>query len=114
MNPPRYLFLVTTLIPIPQEKSSARATFRGATTNIILVGSVKYFLGRPRACKSQRYASNVHEPSSSPRIIRVTRLCYAGVCSPKLPYEGEDPYVIGYHGEGVPLGHALLAVREFA
>ena len=39
MNTPRYLFPVTTLIPIPRKKSSAWATFRGATTKILLVGS---------------------------------------------------------------------------
>ena len=49
---------------------------------------------------------------SRPCVIRVTQLCDAGVVPPKLPYEGEDPYAIGYHDEGVPLRHALLAVQE--
>ena len=34
--------------------------------------------------------------------------------SPKLPNEGEDPDAIGDHGKKVPLGHALLAVKEVA
>ena len=54
----------------------------------------------------------VRKLTSCPRIIRVTQLCYSGMCPPKLPYEGQDPDVIGDHGEGVPLGHALLAVQE--
>ena len=56
----------------------------------------------------------VLEISSLPRVNRLPRLCDAGVGSSKLPNEGGDTYAIGYHGEGVPLGHALLAVREVA
>ena len=55
---------------------------------------------------------DVRELSSRPRIICVPQLCYAGGCTLKLPYEGGDPYAIGYHGEGVPLGHSLLALQE--
>ena len=47
-----------------------------------------------------------------PRIIYVPRLCYPVVCSPKISYEGEDPYAIGDHGKEVPLGHTLIAVQE--
>ena len=46
------------------------------------------------------------------RVIRIPRLYDAGVGSPKLPDEGDDPDSICDHGEGVPLGHALLAVQE--
>ena len=56
----------------------------------------------------------VLKPPPCPRIIRVPRLCEARVGSPKLPNEGEDPDAIGDHGEKVPLGHALLAVKELA
>ena len=51
MNPPRYMFPVNTLIPIPLKNSSDRAIFCGATTKILLVGSEKYPLDRPRYFK---------------------------------------------------------------
>ena len=54
---------------------------------------------------------DVAELPACPRVIRIPRLRYAGVGSPKLPDEGEDPYAICDHGEGVPLGHALLAMQ---
>ena len=41
-------------------------------------------------------------------------LVYSGVIPLQDPYEGEDPDAICNHGEGVPLGHALLAVQEVA
>ena len=59
-----------------------------------------------------KVGQDVWEISSPPLVIRVPHLCYAGVWPPKLPYEEEDPYAIGDHGKGVPLGHALLAVQE--
>ena len=46
-----------------------------------------------------------------PPVIRIPRLHDVGVVSREVPYEGEDPYAISYHGEGVPLGHAFLAVQ---
>ena len=54
----------------------------------------------------------VYELPSSLHIIRVPRLCDAGVEPLNLPNEGEEPDAIGNNGEGVPLGHALLAVQE--
>ena len=50
--------------------------------------------------------------STRSRVIRVQRLCDARVVSSKIPIEGEYPYAICYHGEGVPLGHTLFAVQE--
>ena len=46
--------------------------------------------------------------------MRIPRLRDLGMVSPEDPYEGEDPDVIINNGEGVPLGHALLAVQEVA
>ena len=54
----------------------------------------------------------VLELSSRPHVIRIPWLCDAGVGSPKLTNEGEEPYAIGYRGEEVHLGHALLDVQE--
>ena len=54
----------------------------------------------------------VHDLSSSPHIICIQRMCDVRVGSPKIPYEGEEPYTIGYNGKGVPLVHALLDVQE--
>ena len=45
---------------------------------------------------------DVSELPPSPRFVRVPRLCYTGVGSPKLPDEGEDPNAICNNGEGVP------------
>ena len=47
-----------------------------------------------------------------PRVIRVPRMCYLGVCPPKLSYEGEETYAIVNNVKGFPMGHALLSVQE--
>ena len=49
-----------------------------------------------------------------PLVIHVPLLYNAGVGAPKLPVDGEDPDAICKHGEGVPLGHSLLAMKEVA
>ena len=51
-NPPRYQLQVTLFTPIPHKYSSDLAIFRGATTNILLVGSGKYPLDVPLVCRS--------------------------------------------------------------
>ena len=51
-------------------------------------------------------------PPPHPRVIRVPQMYDTGVCLPELSYEGEDPYAIFDHVKGVPLGHALLAMKE--
>ena len=50
MKTPRYRLPVTTLIPMSQNKSSALATFCGATTKTLLVSSGKYLCGGPFTC----------------------------------------------------------------
>ena len=57
---------------------------------------------------------DVSELPPYPRAIRVPRLCDTRVGSLKLPDEEEDPNAICNHGEGVPLGHALLDMQEVA
>ena len=54
------------------------------------------------------------ELPSRPCVISVPWLSDPGVDAPKLPDEGEDPYVICNHGKGFPLGHAILAMHEVA
>ena len=49
-----------------------------------------------------------------PYVIRIPWLCDVGVGSSKLPDEGEDPDNIVNHGEGVHLGHTLLAMQKVA
>ena len=51
------------------------------------------------------------ERPSRPRIISVPWLSDPGVDVPKFPDKGEEPYAIRNHGEGVPLGHSLLAMQ---
>ena len=55
---------------------------------------------------------DVPKLSPLPRFICIPRLRDMGVVSPEVTDEREDPYAICDHGEGVPLGHALLAVQE--
>ena len=57
---------------------------------------------------------NGPEAPTHPRVVRIPWLRDVGVVSPEGPYKVEEPYAISNHGEGVPLGHALLAVQGVA
>ena len=48
------------------------------------------------------------------RVISIPWLCDAGGCILERSGDKEDPYTISDHGEGVPLGHVLLAMQEVA
>ena len=110
-EPPKIPAPCTTLSPIPLKKSSAWATFCGATTKILLVGSRKYPLGGALACRYQRWAKMCVNFPPAPRYSGTTAMLRIGV-PPKLPYKGEYPYAIGNNGKGGPLCYALLAVQE--
>ena len=107
-----YLLPVTTLSPIPLKNSSDRTTLHGVTNKILFVSSKKLPLGGTLSCRSRRWATICANFPPASASSKKTCLCFAGVCPPKFPYERDYPYVIGDHGKGVPMGHALLAVQE--
>ena len=54
------------------------------------------------ACKSAARTS----------VISISWMSNAGVGRPEVPDKGEDPKAICNHGQGIPLGHFLLAMKE--
>ena len=109
-NPPSYLLPVTTFIPIPLKYSLARvhSSRPQPRCSWLALGST------PEPAPS--VVGHVSDPQSSqtsprPCIISIPWLSDVGVSSPVIPDDGGDPYTIFYHVKGVPLGHALLAVK---
>ena len=82
--------------------------------NKSLGGLRKVSPGRPLQLEVPEVSHDITKLSPRPRIIRIPRLGDLGMVLTQDPYEGEDPDTIIDHGEGVPLGHALLALQEVA
>ena len=79
-----------------------------------LGGFGKVSPGRPLQLEVPEVSHDIAKCPPRPRVIRIPWLVDLGMVHPQDPYEGEDPDAISDHGEGVPLGHALLAVQEVA
>ena len=79
-----------------------------------LGGLRKVSLGRPFQLEVPDVGHHGPEAPTRPRVVRIPWLRDVGVVSTEVPYEGEDPNAISNPCEGVPLGHALLAVKEVA
>ena len=50
--------------------------------------------------------------TTSPCVVRIPGLVDFWVVYLQAPDQGEDTDAISYHGQRVPLGHALLAIQE--
>ena len=85
---------MTNFKPIPKKNSSALATFRRATTKILLVVPGEVSPWWPPDMKVPELCNYFPKVVPRPRIISILCLIDVRVCGPELSDERKEPYVI--------------------
>ena len=96
---------------MPQNNSSALATFCGDTTKMLLVGFWEITPWCPPYLDILEVCNYVPKTAPCPRVISMPWMSDARVCAPEILDDREDTYAICNPGQGVPLGHTLLAMQ---